>query len=68
MSDEKKRSDAQKRTEIKHDAKRASLPRFGGRCSEEQKKQITTLAKLHNCDEKTIVFKALDFFEKNYSK
>ncbi|WP_290573531.1 hypothetical protein [Idiomarina sp.] len=64
---EKKRSNAQKAADRAYESKRADNPRFGGRCSPEQKEQLTRLKKLHGCDEKTLIFRALDFFEKNCS-
>jgi len=63
---EKKRSNAQRAADEAYESRRADNPRFGGRCTPEQKAQLTKLKKQHNCDEKTLIFRAVDFFEKNF--
>ena len=63
----RKRSDSQIAADNVYEVKRAEKEkRYGGRCSNEQKEQLNRLKILHDCDEKSVVFKALDFFEKNF--
>lgn len=62
----KTRSSAQLKAERKHDKKRITLPRFGGRCSFEEKEQLARLKDRYKLSEKEIIFKAVSFFELNH--
>lgn len=65
MSDNK-RSGSQAAADARYEAKRAKAPRFGGRCTEEEKDLLSCLSARENLSEKELIFKALKFFEKNY--
>lgn len=63
----KNRSEAQRRADERYEETRKAAPRFGGRCTPEQKAQIERVAKLQEVgNEKEAIFKALTFFEQNY--
>ncbi len=66
MMPKSKRTKAQKDADKNYEAKRATSPRFGGRCTPEQKAQLTRLKEQHQLDEKSLIFKAVDFFDENY--
>lgn len=52
----------------KYEDRRKKLPRFGGRCTIEQKKQLTNLSESFKTNEKDIIFKALDYFEESQER
>jgi hypothetical protein len=60
-----KRSKSQVAADERYEAKRAAAPRFGGRCSVEEKQLLTRLSKDNGVSEKELIFKALRFFEEN---
>lgn len=67
MTQKPKRTDAQKAADSTYESKRSTIPRFGGRCTTEQKEQLQRLMKKSGCEsEKELIFKALDFFEANH--
>lgn len=61
----KKRSAAQTEADDRYESKRASQPRFGGRCSEEEKRLLSELCKEDGLTEKELIFTALRFYKKN---
>lgn len=68
MTQKTKRSDSQKVADSNYEAKRATAPRFGGRCTTEEKEQLQRLMKSEGCSsEKELIFKALNFFELNHN-
>ena len=62
----KKRSQAQLAADERYEDKRAALPRFGGRCSIEEKAMLSSLAESTGVSEKDAIFKALRFFKENH--
>lgn len=63
---EGKRGKAQLAADDKYEVKRAELPRYGGRCSQDEKALLVRLASEQGISEKELVFKALRFFDENY--
>ena len=61
----KKRSTAQAAADNRYESKRASQPRFGGRCSEEEKQLLSDLCKEDGLTEKELIFAAVRFYKKN---
>ena len=61
-----KRSQAQMAADGRYESKRATLPRFGGRCSIEEKALLSSMAESSGSSEKDVIFKALRFFEENH--
>lgn len=64
----KKRSDAQTAADDRYESKRASQPRFGGRCSEEEKQLLSDLCKEDGLSEKELIFTALRFYKKEFKR
>jgi len=64
MSD-KKRTPSQAAADGRYELKRAGAPRFGGRCSEDEKELLTRLASEEGLSEKELIFKTLRYFEEN---
>lgn len=62
---ENKRNASQRAADGRYEPKRAGAPRFGGRCSEDEKELLTRLASEEGLSEKDLIFKALRYFEKN---
>lgn len=60
-----KRSRSQAAADERYEAKRAAAPRFGGRCSAEEKQLLIRLSEAEGISEKELIFKALKIFEKN---
>ncbi|MFW0778529.1 MAG: hypothetical protein ACN2B6_12510 [Rickettsiales bacterium] len=61
----KKRTPAQAAADDRYEAKRATSPRFGGRCDDDEKDLLIRLASEEGLSEKKLIFKAVRFFEKN---
>ena len=61
-----KRSQAQIEADERYECKRASMPRFGGRCSVDEKHMLSSLAESSGLSEKDVIFKALRFFKENH--
>ena len=59
------RSEAQLKAESKQDIKRKALPRFGGRCTCDEKALLKRLTDAERMTEKELIFKALNFYELN---
>ncbi len=59
-----KRSKSQVAADERYEAKRAAVPRFGGRCSIEEKQLLTRLSEAEGISEKELIFRALKIFEK----
>ena len=62
---ENKRNASQRAADGRYEPKRAGAPRFGGRCSEDEKELLTRLASEEGLSEKELIFKALRYFEEN---
>ncbi|WP_335903303.1 hypothetical protein [Shewanella algae] len=62
---ENKRNASQRAADGRYEPKRAGAPRFGGRCSEDEKELLTRLASEESLSEKELIFKALRYFEEN---
>ncbi|MGR5159247.1 hypothetical protein [Vibrio owensii] len=63
MNKKRSRGDAQVRAEKKYDEARSSLPRFGGRCSTEEKNLLLTMTKEEGgITEKELIFLALNYY------
>jgi hypothetical protein len=60
-----KRSKSQVAADERYEAKRAAAPRFGGRCSVEEKQLLARLSEAEGISEKDLIFKALKYFEEN---
>ena len=63
-----KRSQAQLAADERYESQRAKLPRFGGRCSIDEKHMLSSLAESSGLSEKDVIFKALRFFDENHKK
>lgn len=62
---ENKRNASQRAADGRYEPKRAGAPRFGGRCTEDEKKLLIRLASEEGLSEKELIFKVLRCFEKN---
>ncbi|MBO2558920.1 hypothetical protein [Shewanella algae] len=62
---ENKRNASQRAADGRYEPKRAGAPRFGGRCSEDEKELLTRLASEEGLSEKELIFKTLRYFEEN---
>jgi hypothetical protein len=60
-----KRSKSQAAADERYEAKRAAAPRFGGRCTDEEKQLLIRLSKAEGVSEKELIFKALKIFEES---
>lgn len=67
MDEKKKRSNAQQAADNRYETKRAEKPRFGGRCTEEEKSLLNRLSAELGLSEKEVIFKALKLFDENHS-
>lgn len=65
---EGKRGQAQLAADVRYEVKRAEQPRYGGRCSQDEKDLLSRLACEQAISEKELVFKALRFFDENHKK
>lgn len=66
MNEKKKRSNAQQAADNRYETKRAEKPRFGGRCTEEEKALLNRLSGELELSEKELIFKALKFFDEHH--
>ncbi|WP_279454099.1 hypothetical protein [Aeromonas veronii] len=63
-----KRKPSQLAADERYEGKRAELPRFGGRCSKEEKELLARIAAGLGIAEKEAVFHALRFFDEHHQK
>lgn len=63
-----KRKPAQRAADERYEGKRAELPRFGGRCSQDEKELLARIAYGLGLSEKEAVFHALRFFDEHHTK
>lgn len=63
-ADEKRRK-SQAAADERYEAKRAAAPRFGGRCTVEEKQLLVRLSEAEGVSEKDLIFKALKLFDES---